>query len=109
MHGQLFSPVSVSWLAAGQPDGSGSVAGRVALVAVALVAVGAFAVLQICNRSDRRRPPSPRRRRRYDPPDWRTLPPPYRPAGRDGEAPPGSEESHRPGWRYGYPPARRPS
>jgi len=109
MHGQFFSLVSAGWLAAGQQDGSGSVAGRVALVAVALLAVGAFAVLQICNRSDRRRPPSERRRRRYEPSDWRTLPPAYWPAGRDGEAPPGNEQSYRPDWRYGYPPARRPS
>jgi len=109
MHGQFFSPVSAGWLAAGQPAGSGSAAGRVALVAIAVLAVGAFAVLHLSNRSDRRRPPRPRRRRRYDPPDWRTLPPLYWPAGRDGEAPPGDEESRRPDWRYGYPPARRPS
>ena len=108
MHGQFFTLVSPSWLAAGQQDGSGSVAGRVALVAVALLAVGAFAVLQICNRSDRRRPPD-RRRRRYDPSDWRTLAQPYWTAARDGEAPPGNEESYRPDWGYGYPPARRPS
>ena len=107
MHGQLFSLVSSGWLAAGQPAGSGSAAGRVALVAIALLAVGAFAVLQISNRSNRRRPP-PDRRGRPGPSDWRTPPPPYWPAGRDGEVPPGNEERHRPDWKYGYPPGYDP-
>ena len=106
MHGQFFSPVSAAWLAAGQPGGSGSAAGRVALVATALLAVGAFAVLQISNQSGRRRRPPGRRR--YDPSDWRTLPPPSWPAGRGDEAPPCNEERYRPDWRYGYPPGYDP-
>ena len=107
MHGQFFSLVPAASLAAGQSGGSGSAAGRVALVAIALLAVGAFAVLHISNRSGRRRPPSGRRRR-YDPSDWRTLPPPSWPAGRGDEAPPGNEERYRPDWRYGYPPGYDP-
>ena len=103
MHVQFFSPASATWLAAGQPaGGGGSAAGRIALVAVALVAVGAFAVLQLRARSDRRRPPSERRRRRYDPADWRALPPPSWPAGRDDETPAGHQQACGPDWRYGY-------
>ena len=96
-----------AWLAAGHQAGSGSVVGRLALVAVAVLAVGAFAVLQIKARSHRRRPPE-RRRRRYDPSDWRTLPPPYWPEGREDEGPFGNEERYRPDWRYGYPPGYEP-
>jgi len=108
MHVQFFSPVSVTWLAAGQPAGGGGPAiGRIALVAVAVLAVGAFAVLQVHARSDRRRPPSARRRR-YDPSDWRTLPPPSRPSGRDGEAPPGQQRAYRPDGRPEYPPGYDP-
>jgi len=96
-----------AWLAAGQHGGSGSVLGRIVLVGVAVLAVGAFTVLQIKARSRRRRPPSPRRCR-HDPCDWRALPPQYWAEGRDEEAPLGNEESHRPDWRYGYPPGYEP-
>lgn len=74
-----------AWLAAGQQGGSGPVAARIALVAVAVLAVAAFAVLQVKAPSARLRPP--RRRRRYDPADWRALPRPYLPEAGDGEAP----------------------
>jgi hypothetical protein len=99
--------VPAAWLAAGRQGGSGSVAGRIVLVVVAVLAAGAFTVLQIKARSRRRRPPS-RRRRRYDPSDWRTLAPPYWAEGRDDDAPFGNEESYRPDWRYGYPPGYEP-
>lgn len=64
-------------MAAGHQGGSGAVAGRIVLVAVAVLAVGVFAVLQVKARSHGQRPPSEPRRRRYDPSDWRTPPPPY--------------------------------
>jgi len=68
------------WLAAAHQGGNGPVLGRVVLVAVAVLAVGAFAVLQVKARSPRCRPSPPWfRRRRYEPPDWRTLPPGYDP------------------------------
>jgi|SRR5580692_813491 hypothetical protein len=103
-----MTPMAV--LAAGHQGGSGSVVGRVALVAVAVLAVGTFAVLQIKARSQRRRSPSGRRRR-YDPfdsSDWRALPPPHWPGGRDDEGPLGNEERYRPDSRYGYPPGYDP-
>src|SRR5580704_2268213 len=105
-HAVVMTPVA--WLAAGHQGGSGSVVGRIALVAVAVLAVGAFAVLQVKARSYRRRPQSERRRRRYAPSDWRMLPPPHWPGGRDDKAPLGNEERHRPDWRYGYPPGYDP-
>ena len=70
--------------------------------------MGAFAVLQVKARSRRRRPPSEPPPSPVDPSDWRTLPPPYWPEGRDDEAPFGNEERHRPDWRYGYPPGYEP-
>ena len=36
-----------TWLAANQTDGNGSAAGRVALVAVAVLAIVAYALLQV--------------------------------------------------------------
>ena len=96
------------WLAASYEGGNGTGAGRIALVAVALLAVGAFTVLQVKARSRRRQAPSERGPRRYDPSDWRTWPPPSWPGGRDDEAPSGNEESYRPDWRYGYPPGYEP-
>ena len=103
--GGMTSP---AWMAAAYQGGGGSAAGRLALVAVALLAVGAFAILQIKAKSRRQRPPSEPRRRRYNPSDWRTLPPPYWPEGRDDERPGGNEQRHRPDWRYGYPPGYEP-
>ena len=96
------------WRAASYEGGNGAGAGRIALVAVALLAVGVFTVLQVKARSRRRQAPSERGRRRYDPSDWRTWPPPSWPGGRDDEAPFGNEESYRPDWRYGYPPGYEP-
>jgi len=95
--------MAAGWLAAGQQGGSGSAAGRIALVALAVLAVGAFAVLQIKARSRGRRSG-----RRHDPSDWRALPPPSWPGGTDGGAPPGNEERCRPDWKYGYPPGYEP-
>ena len=97
------------WLASSYQGGNGSAAGRIALVLVALVAVGAFALLQVRARWRRRGgltgPPG---RRRYDPSDWRTWPPPSWSGGPDHGAPSGGEEKSRPGWRYGYPPGYEP-
>ncbi len=98
----------LAWLAADHQVGRGSAAVRIALVAVAVLTVGAFAVLQIKAKSRRQRPPSEPRRRRYNPSDWRTLRPPYWPEGRDDERPLGNEYSHGPDWRYGYPPGYEP-
>ena len=95
------------WQAMSYEGGSGSAAGRIALVAVAVLAVGAYAVLQVKTRS-RGRPLLRRRARRYDPADWRTYPPEPLPGGRDHEAPPGNQERHRPDWKYGYPPGYEP-
>jgi hypothetical protein len=74
---------------------------------VTVLAVGAFGVLQAKARAHRRRSASGRRRGRR-PADWRTLPRPCWPEGRDGEAPFGNEERNRPDWRYGYPPGYEP-
>ena len=91
-------------LAASYTDGSGSAAGRIALVAVAVLAVGAYAFLQLKAQSRRAKAG----RLRYDPWDWRTYPPESRPAGPDAGVPYGNEESSRPDWRYGYPPGYEP-
>ncbi len=99
---------SVAGMAAGYQGGSGSAAGRLALVAVAVLAVGVFAMLQVKARSRRLRPPSERRRRRYDPSDWRMLAPPSWPQDRDDERPCGNAQRYRPDWRYGYPPGYEP-
>jgi hypothetical protein len=110
MYGQFFPAAQAApsaWLAAGHQVGSVPVVSRLALVTVTVLAVGAFAVLQAKARSYRRRPPSERRRGRGLS-DWRTLPRPYWPEGRNDETPFGNEESHRPDWRYGYPPGYEP-
>jgi hypothetical protein len=73
---------------------------RLVLIAVAVVAVGAFTVLQLRAWS-RRRSPSGRSRDIYD---WRTLPPPPREDDPGpGETPSGQQESFGPLWRYGAP------
>ena len=92
-----------TWLAAGHADSGGSAMGRFALVAVAVLAVVAYALLQLKARSRRAGAG-----RRYDPWDWRTYPPESRPGGRGAAAPYGNEESRRPDWRYGYPPGYEP-
>jgi hypothetical protein len=94
------------WLATGYEGGGGSAAGRIALLAVALLAVGAFTALQVKARS-RRRGARTGRDRRYDPADWRSWPPPSWPGGPD-EALSGNAERHRPDWRHGYPPGYEP-
>jgi hypothetical protein len=93
-----------TWLAASYTSGSGSAAGRIALVAVAVLAVGAYAFLQLKARSRRVRAG----RLRYDPWDWRTYPRQCGPEGQGGAEPHGNEESGRPDWRYGYPPGYEP-
>ena len=80
-----------TWLAAGHAGGNGSAMGRIALAAVAVLAVVAYALLQLRARSGRIRAA-----RRYDPWDWRTYPPESGPAGRDAGEPYGNEESSRP-------------
>ena len=92
-----------TWLASGYTEGSGSSAGRIALIAVAILAVAAYAGLQLRARSRQKDGT-----RRYDPWDWRTYPPESRPGGRGAGAPYGNEESRRPDWRYGYPPGYEP-
>jgi len=97
------------WLASSYQGGNGSAAGRIALVLVALLAAGVFALLQVRARWRRRgRLMRPLGRRRYDPCDWRTWPPPSWSGGPDHEAPYGGEEEYRPGRRYGYPPGYEP-
>lgn len=97
------------WLASSHQGGNGSAAGRIALVLVVLVAVGAFALLQVRARWRRRGAPRrPLGQRRYDPSDWRTWPPPSWSGGPDEEAPSGHDEKYRPGRRYGYPPGYEP-
>jgi hypothetical protein len=93
-----------TWLAASYTSGSGSAAGRIALVTVAVLAVGAYAFLQLKARSRRARAG----RLRYDPWDWRTYHHPSRSERRDAGEPSGNEESSRPDWRYGYPPGYEP-
>ena len=87
--------------ATGRPGPNRSWLGQLVLIAVAVVAVGAFTVLQLRAWSRRRRSPSGRSRDIYD---WRTLPPP--PPEDDpgpGEMPFGQQESYGPLWRYGAP------
>ena len=89
--------------AAGQTPGSGA-AGRILLVAVAVVAVGAFTVLQIMARSGHRRGPAGRgRRARAAGCDWRTLPPQYEDDAGRAEMPAADHDAYGPLWRYGSP------
>jgi len=79
----------------GQPPGhGGSSVARVVLIAVALVALGAFAVLQLIARSQRRRWSVVA--------DWRTWPPGYDPWADAGDPVAGRHEgtAYRPG--YGF-------
>lgn len=74
--------------------GGGSPAERIALVAVAVLAVGAFVVLQVIARSQRRR--------RSAFADWRTWPPGFDPWAGRGDPMAGQHEgsAYRPG--YGF-------
>jgi hypothetical protein len=74
--------------------GSGSAAERIALIVIAVLAVGAFAVLQAMARSQRRRQSAF--------PDWRTWPPGYDPWAGRGDPVAGQHEgsAYRPG--YGF-------
>jgi hypothetical protein len=86
-------------LAAGRGGGSG--AERIALIAIAVLAVAAFGVLQLAARS---------RRHRWSAfPDWRTWPPGFDPwAGHDAPVAGQHEGSaYRPG--YGFLPGAPPS
>jgi len=68
--------MTAAWLAADDRGGSGLAPGRIVLVAVAVLAVGAFAVLQARLRSRRRGPGREDRHR----PGWRYgYPPGYEP------------------------------
>jgi hypothetical protein len=89
-----------TWSAAGNTEGSGSAVGRIALVVIAVLAIMAYAILQLKARSRR-----VAGTRRYDPWDWRTYPEDGGPAD---QALSGPEEGRRPEWRYGYPPGYEP-
>ena len=89
-----------TWLASGYTEGSGSSTGRIALIAVAVLAVAAYVMLQLRARSRRSAGT-----RRYDPWDWRTYPEDGSPVDQ-GLA--GPEEGRRPEWRFGYPPGYEP-
>ena len=93
-----------TWLAASYTNGSGSAAGRIALVAVAVLAVGAYAFLQLKARS-RRPGPDVSGTTRGTGGRIPTRPGPRR---QDAGEPYGNEESSRPDWRYGYPPGYEP-
>ena len=89
-----------TWVASGDTEGSGSPAGRIALIVVAVFAVAAYVMLQLRTRSRRKAGT-----RRYDPWDWRTYPEEGSPVD---QALAGPEEGRRPEWRYGYPPGYEP-
>jgi len=74
--------------------GGGSAAERITLIAIAVLAVGAFAVLQVVARSQRRRWSA------YA--DWRTWPPGFDPWAGSGDPVAGQHEgsAYRPG--YGF-------
>jgi hypothetical protein len=74
-------------------------ADRIALIAIAVAAVGAFALLQVMACSRRRHAPSRPGRRRHAPNDWRTMPPGYQ----DDDPPYRDAEGYGPLWRYGSP------
>lgn len=92
-----------TWLASGYTEGSGSAAGRIALVAVAVLTVAAYVILQLRTRSRRAA-----WTRRYDPWDWRTYSEGGSPADQALAGPGQPEEGRRPEWRYGYPPGYEP-
>ena len=97
------------WLASSYQGGNGSAAGRIALVLVALLAVGAFALLQVRARWRRRGAlRTPLGGRRYDPSDWRTWPPPSWSGGPDEQVLSGHDEKYQPDRRYAYPPGYEP-
>lgn len=91
-----------AWLALGHQAGSDPVAGRIVLVLIAVLAVGAFTMLQVKARSRERSSPQ-RRPRPVDAPDRRTVPPAW--YGAD-TASSGDDERYRPDRGYGYLPRR---
>ncbi|MBV9204692.1 MAG: hypothetical protein JO037_04655 [Actinobacteria bacterium] len=93
-----------AWLAQGHQGGGGSVAGRLVLVLVAVLAVGAFTMLQLKARS-RERSPAGRQHRSLAASDWRVAPPP---SPERGEVPSGIEDRYGPDWRYRYLPGYDP-
>jgi hypothetical protein len=88
--------------AAGHARGSSPLLGRIALIAVAVAAVGAFTLLQIMAGSRRGRSPRVRGRRSRAVYDWRTLPPQYDDDETD-ELPFADHDGYGPLWRYGSP------
>ena len=80
------------------PGHGGGPAGRITLIVIAVVAVAAFAVLQVIA--------WPQRRRRSAYADWRTWPPGYDPWADGGDPVAGQHEgsAYRPG--YGFLPGR---
>ena len=95
-------PVPRAAAAVRQAGRRSPVLGRIVLIAVALAAVGAFAVLQVRARS-RPRSPATGNRRRGAVYDWRTLPPRYENDPADDERPFADQEGYGPLWRYGAP------
>jgi hypothetical protein len=81
---------------------SHQVTSRIALVAIAIAAVGVFTVLQIMARSDRR-PPAARGRRARAGHDWRTLPPEDEAAAGTSGRRGAEHDGDGPLWRYGAP------
>ena len=100
---------SASSVSLPQGHGGGSAADRIMLIAIAVIAVGVFAVLQVIARSQRQRWSAFA--------DWRTWPPGYDPWADAGDPVAGQHEgsAYRPG--YGFlpghglaaPPARSAS
>ena len=92
--------METTWSASGYTEGSGSAAGRIALIAITVLAVAAYVMLQLRARARRQAGT-----RRYDPWDWRTYPDDGSPVD---QALGGPEEGRRPEWRYGYPEGYEP-
>lgn len=91
---RLLQALAVAGLAAMAVLGVSSAPGRIMLIAIAVVAVGVFAVLLVIARSQRRR--------WSEFADWRTWPPGYDPWADDGDPVAGQHEgsAYRPG--YGF-------
>jgi hypothetical protein len=111
---QAVGAQAIGVQAAGGGAASGSAAGRIVLVVVAVVAVGAFTVLQLMARSRRRRSPA-----EPEGPDRTTFPRRWDQESRDGgwagdEPEPGDGDDDAmfglyPNWGYWSPPGYRGS